>query len=100
MEDADLVRQVAAEYIARLGPAAAIEELLECEELAREAGDDLSAQAWLDLAQAAVEQARASPAEPYRIIRPTSLPSPSWAALLGICSDHAFALIAGAEILV
>jgi hypothetical protein len=98
MDDADLVIQVAAEYIARLGPAAAIAELLECEEFAREVGDDLSAQAWLDLAQAAVEQARASPAEPHRVIRPASLPS--WAALLGICSDHAFALIAGAEILV
>jgi hypothetical protein len=54
MDDADLVRQVAAEYLARKGRMA-LQVLMFQEELARDRGDKLSADAWLDIARAAAE---------------------------------------------
>lgn len=52
MDDGHLVQRVAAEYVARLGKGA-LPNLLEKELLARLSGDDLSADAWLDIAEAA-----------------------------------------------
>ena len=52
MEDADLIEEVAREFIARKG-AAAITELEELAEIAADLGDTSSQQTWLDIAHAA-----------------------------------------------
>ncbi|MBV9826547.1 MAG: hypothetical protein JO001_12890 [Alphaproteobacteria bacterium] len=52
MEDADDVEKTAAEYLARLGTAA-VEDLRERAEMAAADGDDFSAAAWTDIADAA-----------------------------------------------
>jgi hypothetical protein len=56
MDDVELVQEVAAEHIARMGSVAAIDYLLQWEEMARKTGDDVSADAWLDIARAVAEQ--------------------------------------------
>ena len=52
MDDKDLVDQVATDYLEKLGRGA-IAHLLEMHAAAQGMGDDLSADAWLDIAQAA-----------------------------------------------
>ena len=51
MEDADEVNRAAAEYLARHGPDV-IADLRELAEIARANGDELSAEAWTDIADA------------------------------------------------
>jgi hypothetical protein len=60
MDDDDrLVRKTAADFLARYGEAA-MEVVLENELMARELGDDLSAEAWRDIARAVAEQGRST----------------------------------------
>jgi hypothetical protein len=58
-DDDDLVAATAHDFLARYGPAV-IEVLLSMESTARQLGDTLSADAWLDIAQSAAEQLRAA----------------------------------------
>lgn len=57
MEDADLVNREAGKMVARRGWNA-VYDLLDASAAARHDGDSLSADAWLDLAIAAVRQLR------------------------------------------
>ena len=52
MDDADEVDGVAAEFLERLGPSVIV-DLRERAEMSAESGDQLSAEAWTDIADAA-----------------------------------------------
>jgi len=56
--DDELVGAVAADYVARYGPAA-LQHLRKMEEAARSMGDAFSAATWSDIARSAAEQAAA-----------------------------------------
>jgi hypothetical protein len=55
MDDDEAVARVASDYLARWGPAV-LAHLLDMEAIARSLGDELSADAWLDIARSAAEQ--------------------------------------------